>query len=168
VGKSDGFVTSRARAAGDQSITPSVADMRILLTGAAGFIGSHIADAVVASGHDVVGVDALLPQAHGHGVPPIEHPVQVGDVRDRDLLGRLLCGVDAVCHQAAIVGHGVDPSDAPEYASHNDFGTAVLLAAMHRAGVRRLVLASSMVVYGEGRYACAEHGVVKPSHAQGR
>jgi dTDP-L-rhamnose 4-epimerase len=86
----------------------------------------------------------------------------VGDVRDGDLLARLLPGVDAVSHQAAMVGHGVDPSDAPAYATHNDLGTAVLLAAMHAAGVRRLVLAGSMVVYGEGRYDCAEHGVVRP------
>jgi dTDP-L-rhamnose 4-epimerase len=66
-----------------------------------------------------------------------------------------------VCHQAAVVGHGLNPADTPEYVRHNDYGTAVLLAAMHAAGVRRLVLASSMVVYGEGRYACAAHGVVR-------
>jgi dTDP-L-rhamnose 4-epimerase len=67
-----------------------------------------------------------------------------------------------VCHQAAIVGHGIDPSDAPAYAGHNVLGTAELLAAMHAAGVGRLVLASSMVVYGEGGYTCAEHGSVRP------
>jgi dTDP-L-rhamnose 4-epimerase len=138
--------------------------MRILLTGAAGFIGSHIADSLIANGHDVVGVDCLLPQAHGI-VDPRDvggNRFEIGDVRDGDLLDRLLRGVDVVCHQAAVVGHGVDPSDAPEYAGHNDFGTAVLLAAMHRAGVGRLVLASSMVVYGEGRYECVEHGIVRP------
>jgi dTDP-L-rhamnose 4-epimerase len=88
--------------------------------------------------------------------------VTVGDVRDAALLDDMLRGVDVVCHQAAIVGHGLDPSDAPDYALHNDYGTAVLLAAMHRAGTMRLVLASSMVVYGEGRYTCAAHGVVRP------
>jgi dTDP-L-rhamnose 4-epimerase len=67
-----------------------------------------------------------------------------------------------VCHQAAMVGLGVDFADAPEYVSHNDLGTAVLLAAMAGAGVRRLVLAGSMVVYGEGRYTCARHGTVRP------
>jgi dTDP-L-rhamnose 4-epimerase len=135
-------------------------DMRVLITGAAGFIGSHIADRLGADGHDVVLLDALLPHAHGEGaVPP---GVVVGDVRDADLLATLLPGVDAVCHQAAMVGHGVDPSDAPQYATHNDLGTAVLLAAMYRAGTSRLVLAGSMVVYGEGRYDCAEHGVVRP------
>ncbi|GAA2550026.1 NAD-dependent epimerase/dehydratase family protein [Pseudonocardia hydrocarbonoxydans] len=138
--------------------------MRILITGGAGFVGSHIADRLVADGHDVLLLDALLPQAHGDGPPPWtgDHELVVGDVRDADLLARLLPGIDAVCHQAAMVGHGVDPSDAPDYAAHNDLGTAVLLAGMHAAGVARLVLAGSMVVYGEGRYDCPEHGRVAP------
>ena len=139
--------------------------MRILVTGAAGFIGSHIVDLLVEQGHEVVALDALLPEAHDGTPPPwsaARHLV-VGDVRDADLLAGLLRGVDAVCHQAAMVGHGVDPSDAPRYAAHNDLGTATLLAAMHRAGVHRLVLASSMVVYGEGRYHCPTHGIVRPA-----
>lgn len=139
--------------------------MRVALTGGAGFIGSHIADLLADSGHDVVLLDALLPQAHGSSGAPAwtaRHELVIGDVRDGALLRRVLAGVDAVCHQAAMVGHGVDPSDAPDYASHNDYGTAVLLAAMHAVGVRRLVLAGSMVVYGEGRYDCAEHGTVRP------
>ncbi|WP_028927638.1 NAD-dependent epimerase/dehydratase family protein [Pseudonocardia acaciae] len=137
--------------------------MRILITGGAGFIGSHIADRLASRGDEVLLLDALLPQAHA-GAPPWlrEHRLVVGDVRDGELLRELLDGVDAVCHQAAMVGHGVDPSDAPDYASHNDYGTAVLLAAMHAAGVRRLVLAGSMVVYGEGRYDCPTHGTVRP------
>ena len=139
--------------------------MRILVTGAAGFIGSHVADLLVEHGHEVVALDALLPQAHGGAAPPWSqrHELVVGDVRDAELLAGLLRGVDAVCHQAAMVGHGLDPSDAPGYASHNAVGTAVLLAAMHAAGVHRLVLASSMVVYGEGRYHCAAHGVLRPA-----
>ncbi|HEX4252465.1 MAG TPA: NAD-dependent epimerase/dehydratase family protein [Pseudonocardia sp.] len=139
--------------------------MRILITGGAGFIGSHIADLLADSGHRVQLLDALLPQAHGSAGPPQwvdRHDLVVGDVRDGDLLRRLLPGVDAVCHQAAMVGHGLDPSDAPDYASHNDYGTAVLLAAMHATGVHRLVLAGSMVVYGEGRYDCPDHGTVRP------
>jgi dTDP-L-rhamnose 4-epimerase len=149
--------------------------MRVLLTGMAGFIGSHVADALAGAGHDVVGLDCLLPQAHGPvdladiaAVAPwtVGHRLEIGDVRDADVLDRLLVGVDAVCHQSAVVGHGVDPSDAPSYASHNDLGTAELLAAMHRAGINRLVLASSMVVYGEGRYECATHGIVRPGPRQ--
>ncbi|WP_424184199.1 NAD-dependent epimerase/dehydratase family protein [Actinokineospora sp. G85] len=137
--------------------------MRVLITGGAGFVGSHVADLARARGHDVVLLDNLLPQAHG-GVPAWVdgHELVVGDVREVDVLRPLLDRVDVVCHQAAVVGHGVDPSDAPVYASHNDYGTAVLLAAMHEAGLSRLVLASSMVVYGEGRYSCPEHGVVRP------
>lgn len=134
--------------------------MRVLITGAAGFIGSHIADQLDERGHDTVRLDNLLPQAHGPHAT--DEQVVLGDVRDPALLDDLLPGVDAVCHQAAVVGHGVDPSDAPDYTLHNDYGTAVLLAAMYRAGVPRLVLASSMVVYGEGRYTCPSHGVVRP------
>jgi dTDP-L-rhamnose 4-epimerase len=141
----------------------------VLITGGAGFIGSHIADELVRRGHHPVLLDALLPQAHGVAQPPdwcAQHEFVRGDVRDADLLRDLLDGVDAVCHQAAVVGHGLDPLDAPDYAAHNDYGTAVLLAAMHATGVRRLVLASSMVVYGEGRYRCAEHGEVRPGPRQ--
>ncbi len=84
------------------------------------------------------------------------------DVREADTWVDLLRGVDVVCHQSAMVGAGVTVSDMPLYASHNDLGTAVLLAAMEEAGVKRLVFASSMVVYGEGRYVCATHGHVLP------
>ncbi|BBZ49588.1 UDP-glucose 4-epimerase [Mycobacterium heidelbergense] len=133
----------------------------MLLTGAAGFIGSRVDAALRAAGHDVVAVDALLPAAHGpNPVPPAGcHRV---DIRDGDALAPLLDGVDLVCHQAAMVGAGVDAADAPAYGGHNDYATAVLLARMFAAGVRRLVLASSMVVYGQGHYACPEHGSVDP------
>ncbi|RZS29673.1 dTDP-L-rhamnose 4-epimerase [Herbihabitans rhizosphaerae] len=137
--------------------------MRVLVTGGLGFIGSHIADLAAERGHEVTVLDALLPAAHGSSAPESPHRTVIGDVRDTDVLAHAMRGVDVVCHQAAMVGHGLDPFDAPEFASHNDFGTAVLLAAMHGAGVRRLVLASSMVVYGEGRYTCAAHGVVSPA-----
>jgi len=135
--------------------------MRVLLTGAAGFIGSRVDAALRAAGHEVIAVDALLPAAHGPN--PVSPPgcLKV-DVRDADALAPLLRGVDLVCHQAAMVGAGVDAADAPAYGGHNDFATTVLLAQMFAAGVRRLVLASSMVVYGQGRYHCPEHGPVDP------
>jgi dTDP-L-rhamnose 4-epimerase len=76
-------------------------------------------------------------------------------------MDRAVAGVDAVVHQAAMVGMGVNLQDMPEYAGCNDLGTAVLLAAMARHGIRRLVLASSMVVYGDGAYTCSYHGAVR-------
>lgn len=137
--------------------------MRILLTGRAGFIGGAIADALSARGDDVVGLDSLLPAAHGAGPRRrIDNGLVVGDVRDRATVARLLEGVDVVCHQAAMVGLGVDTADLPDYVSHNVLGTAVLLAEMAASGVNRLVQASSMVVYGEGRYRCPEHGESRP------
>ncbi|OBB82621.1 NAD(P)-dependent oxidoreductase [Mycobacterium sp. 852002-30065_SCH5024008] len=135
--------------------------MRVLLTGAAGFIGSRVAAALRSAGHDVVGVDVLLPAAHGPN-PVLPQGCHRVDVRDADALAPLLDGVDLVCHQAAMVGAGVDAADAPAYGGHNDFATTVLLAQMFAAGVRRLVLASSMVVYGQGRYHCGQHGHVDP------
>ncbi len=135
---------------------------RVLLTGAAGFIGGHVHVALIEAGHDVVAVDALLPSAHGADVEPPDG-VRRADVRDRPALIELLRGVDVVCHQAAVVGAGVDVRDAPAYASHNDLGTATLLAAMHESGCETLILASSMVVYGEGRYRNGRGEFVEPA-----
>ncbi len=139
--------------------------MEILLTGGAGFIGSAVAARLVEAGHGVRVLDALLPAVHPSGrAPALPEGVEFrrGDVRDRESVERALDGVDAVCHQAAMVGLGLDLDDAPEYVGCNDLGTSVLLAAMARGGVRQLVLAGSMVVYGEGSYRCAEHGEVAP------
>ncbi|MEV5957448.1 NAD-dependent epimerase/dehydratase family protein [Streptomyces sp. NPDC051987] len=122
--------------------------MRVLVTGGAGFIGSHVVEALTARGHEAVVFDVR------------DDPG--ADVRSPGAVGRALAGVDAVCHQAAMVGLGAGFGDAAEYVSRNDLGTAVLLSAMADAGVRRLVLAGSMVVYGEGRYECPRHGVVRP------
>ncbi|MFJ6984627.1 MULTISPECIES: NAD-dependent epimerase/dehydratase family protein [unclassified Streptomyces] len=122
--------------------------MRVLVTGGAGFIGSHVVDVLREHGHEPVVFDVRERAAD--------------DVRDVVAVGRALDGVDAVCHQAAMVGLGNGVDDAAEYVSRNDLGTAVLLSAMARAGVGRLVLAGSMVVYGEGRYACPRHGDVRP------
>ena len=156
-------MTCRSRGGCRGPVGSNVDHVRVLLTGGAGFIGSHVADALAAGGDEPVLLDALLPQAHSGPVPPWaeRYEVVVGDVSDPTVVAGLLRGVDAVCHQAAVVGHGLDPSDAPLYAFNNDYGTAVLLAAMHEAGVRKLVLASSMVVYGEGRYRCPTHDVVR-------
>jgi dTDP-L-rhamnose 4-epimerase len=137
--------------------------MRVLVTGGAGFIGSHVVAELTAAGHAVRVLDALLPVAH-RTPPAAPEGVEwsTADLRDPAAVAAALRGVDAVCHQAAMVGLGKDFADAPDYVGCNDLGTAVLLAGMARAGVRRLVLAGSMVVYGEGRYECARHGVVRP------
>jgi dTDP-L-rhamnose 4-epimerase len=135
--------------------------VRVLVTGAAGFIGTRVCAALTAAGHEVVAVDAMLTAAHGATSVPPDGVLEV-DVRDAAGLAALLPGVDVVCHQAAVVGAGVDASDAPSYGSHNDYGTTVLLAEMYAAGCRRLVLASSMVVYGQGRFECPVHAAVDP------
>jgi dTDP-L-rhamnose 4-epimerase len=133
----------------------------ILVTGGAGFIGSHVVDELLTAGRSVRILDLLLPGAHA-GPPsylPSRAELVVGDVRDEGAVERCLEGVTAVCHQAAMVGLGNDVSDVGDYVSHNDLGTAVLLRALASHGaVERLVLASSMVVYGEGRYRCPTHG----------
>ncbi|MDQ4052828.1 MAG: NAD-dependent epimerase/dehydratase family protein [Actinomycetota bacterium] len=132
--------------------------MRVLLTGSAGFIGTAVGDRLEAEGDEVVRVDLMLDSAHGATTPPEgTHQLDVREAASAEWAA-LLVGVDVVCHQAALVGAGVRVGDLPAYAAHNDLGTAALLAAMHDVGVDRIVLASSMVVYGEGRYACPDHG----------
>jgi dTDP-L-rhamnose 4-epimerase len=137
--------------------------MRVLVTGAAGFIGSHIAETMRAAGHEVRGLDSLTPAVHNGRPDHVPDDLVVGDVRDPAAVDEALAGMDAVCHQAALVGLGVDLSDLPAYADVNVTGTAVLLEAMGRHGIPRLVFASSMVAYGEGAYDCAAHGRVRPS-----
>ena len=126
--------------------------MRVLLTGGAGFIGRHVLRELLSRGHEVRVLDSLRSDVHGespvHQVEGID--VIVADVRDPAAVDQAVQGMDAVVHLAAKVGLGVDVGDLPDYASSNDAGTAVLLAGMARAGVKRLTLASSMVVYGEG------------------
>ncbi|MFF0427160.1 NAD-dependent epimerase/dehydratase family protein [Streptomyces sp. NPDC004520] len=136
--------------------------MRVLVTGGAGFIGSQVVAALTAGGHAPVVFDALLPAAHPDAPEVPDAEFVRGDVRDAEAVRGALRGVDAVCHQAAMVGLGKDFADAPEYVACNDLGTAVLLAGMAEARVRRFVQAGSMVVYGEGHYECGEHGVVRP------
>jgi dTDP-L-rhamnose 4-epimerase len=137
----------------------------ILVTGGAGFIGSHVVDALLDDGHEVRVLDTLLPAAHRERPDYLDPRADwiEGDVRDPETSARAVRGVAAVSHQAAMVGLGTDIGEIADYVAHNDLGTAVLLRALARHGFAgRLVLASSMVVYGEGRYACSEHGVVRP------
>lgn len=129
----------------------------ILVTGGAGFIGSHIVDALVADDHEVRVLDARPPADARAGVEYIR-----GDVADPEVVAGALHGIEAISHQAAMVGLGQDMLDIADYARHNDLGSAVLLRELAACGFGgRLVLASSMVVYGEGGYRCLRHGPVR-------
>ena len=138
---------------------------RILVTGGAGFIGSHIVDLLLSDGHEVVVLDNLSPDAHD-GTPDYldaRADLRVVDLTDQPAVEKAVDGVDAVCHQGARVGLGVDGDDVVDYVTDNDLGTAVLLRALWRRNFTgRLVVASSMVVYGEGAYRCPRHGAVRP------
>lgn len=134
---------------------------RVLITGGAGFIGSHLADRLLAQGHAVRALDNLSPQVHGPDAarpdyldPEVE--LLVGDVRDRAMVERALHGADAVVHLAARVGVGQSMYRMADYLDHNVTGTAVLLEALLDHPVERLVVASSMSIYGEGLYRDAD------------
>src|SRR5438552_17220440 len=130
--------------------------VRVLITGGAGFLGSHSADELLAAGHAVRALDSLVEQVHGGTRPDYlsaEVELVEGDVRDADAVPRALEGRDAVIHFAARVGVGQSMYEVAEYTSVNEFGTAVLLEALASRPVERLVVASSMSVYGEGLYA---------------
>jgi dTDP-L-rhamnose 4-epimerase len=133
----------------------------ILITGGAGFIGSHLADALLARGHRVRAIDSLSPQVHGpDAVRPdyLDADVELiaGDVRDPDAVRRALRGIDVVYHLAAAVGVGQSMYEIAQYTSVNNLGTAVLLEALTARPVQRLVVASSMSLYGEGLYHCGD------------
>lgn len=122
--------------------------MRALLTGGAGFIGRAVHDQLVRAGHDVRTFDRAVEERD--------------DVLDHDRLREAADGCEAVIHLAAKVGLGVDITDINEYALQNDVGTAMALRVAAEQDISRFVYASSMVVYGEGRYLCVRHGSVSP------
>jgi dTDP-L-rhamnose 4-epimerase len=138
--------------------------MRVLITGGAGFIGSHFADRLLAEGHEVRALDNLDPQVHPDGSRPAyldpEVELQVGDVRDREAVQRALDGIDTVVHFAAAVGIGQSMYEIERYASVNALGAAVVLqqALERRDALRKLLVASSMTIYGEGQYRNSRTG----------
>jgi dTDP-L-rhamnose 4-epimerase len=137
----------------------------VLVTGGAGFIGSHIVDRLVRMGLAVTVLDNLDPAAHAEEPQYLNPKARYvwGDCRNPADWRRALDGVDAVNHQAGKVGLGVDFGDVDSYVDHNDVGWAVGLRELHDRGFTgRVVLASSMVVYGEGRYRCPQHGLSTP------
>jgi dTDP-L-rhamnose 4-epimerase len=140
---------------------------RILVTGGAGFIGSHVVDLLLAVGHDVRVLDNLTPQVHGqgNGRPDYlddEAELIIGDVRDPAAVGQALRGVDAVIHLAADVGVGQSMYNIVSYVQTNEVGTAVLLEALSKHPVERLLVASSMSVYGEGMARRRDGRLVSP------
>lgn len=129
----------------------------VLITGGAGFIGSHLADELLAHGYQVRALDVLHPQVHGQARerPPYLDPrveLITADVTDPSAVNEALNGVDAAFHFAAAVGVGQSMYQAVEYTRTNTLGTAVLLSALESKPLRKLVVASSMSIYGEGRY----------------
>ncbi len=141
--------------------------LKILLTGGAGFVGSHTADALIERGHHVRIFDNLSPQVHRNGFPnylPRDIDFIRGDVRDLSALSRAVCRVDVIYHFAAAVGVGQSMYEIADYTAVNVQGTANLLQAILNTGSEpeKLVVASSMSIYGEGRYLCAQCGKVAP------
>jgi dTDP-L-rhamnose 4-epimerase len=140
---------------------------RVLVTGGAGFVGSHLVDALVEQGHSVRIIDNLTPQVHADGMPAyLATAVEFvrGDMRDMDLLRNVVRGMDVVFHLAAAVGVGQSMYEIAQYMGANTQGTANLLQAIldTKCRVEKLVVASSMSIYGEGKYECAKCGEAAP------
>jgi dTDP-L-rhamnose 4-epimerase len=132
--------------------------VKVVVTGGSGFIGSHIVDALVDASHEVVVIDREVPRYRNKNAQYL-----LEDVRNPTVWMEALSGADAVSHQAARVGLGVRFSDVTDYVSDNDVGTAAMLYAMDQIRFGgRIILASSMVVYGEGLYTCPTCGTVRP------
>ena len=138
---------------------------RVLITGGAGFIGGHVARALIARGDRVRVLDSFIPQVHPPGIRPSRQldgaEIIRGDVRDPDAVVRALAGIDKVVHLAAEVGVGQSMYAVDRYVSVNDQGTAVLLQALIERPVARVVVASSMSVYGEGLYRAADGSLIE-------
>ncbi len=136
---------------------------QILITGGAGFVGSHLADGLLQAGHHVRALDDLTPQVHASGRPSYLSPeveLLVGDIRDARTVRKAIEGIDVIYHFAATVGVGQSMYEIGRYMSVNTQGTALLLQALldTKAAPQKLVVASSMSIYGEGRYICRECG----------
>ncbi len=143
--------------------TPTGTPRQILITGGAGFVGSHLADGLLAAGHRVRILDDLTPQVHQNGRPDYLSPqaeLIVGDVRDPNRLREVLTGIDVIFHFAATVGVGQSMYEISRYMSVNTQGTSELLQAMldTRLTPQKLIVASSMSIYGEGQYVCSKCG----------
>jgi dTDP-L-rhamnose 4-epimerase len=141
---------------------------RVLITGGAGFVGSHLADALASAGYDVTLFDNLEPQVHGETNRPAyldpAHRLVRGDIRDADALAPLVAASDVIVHLAAMVGVGQSMYQVRRYTDVNAMGMATLLEVLagNRGSVRKLVVASSMSIYGEGAYTCPTCGRVAP------
>jgi len=140
---------------------------KVLVTGGAGFVGSHLADALLAEGHTVRILDNLSPQVHGRKPPDyLSSDVELlyGDIEDDLAVARALDGIEVVYHLAAAVGVGQSMYEISHYISTNTQGTAVLLQALlnGKSKVEKLIVASSMSIYGEGKYLCRHCGEVTP------
>ena len=138
--------------------------MRTVVTGGAGFIGSHLVPQRLEAGDEVVVLDSLEPQVHTGGESPLPDDVElvVGNVADADLVDGVLADADRVVHLAAVVGVGQSMYEIDRYVRMNTMATATFRqrVAAHRDNLQRLVVASSMSIYGEGEYVCDEHGSV--------
>jgi dTDP-L-rhamnose 4-epimerase len=142
---------------------------KVLVTGGAGFIGSHLVDALVERGHQVLAFDNLDPAAHPQ---PAKWPAYAnakckyiqGDVRDKEALRQAMEGVEVVFHHAAAVGSGISMIDIRRFVEVNSLGTANVLelAIENQQRIKKLIVASSMTVMGEGSYECRQHGVYYP------
>src|SRR5262252_5274143 len=142
---------------------------KVLVTGGAGFIGSHLVDALVEQGHQVVAFDNLDPAAHPQ--PPkwpeyanAKCKYILGDVRDKEAVRRAMEGAEVIFHHAAAVGSGISMIDVGRFVEVNSLGTANVLeiAIENREKIKKLIVASSMTVMGEGTYECRVHGVYYP------